>query len=36
MTNKFTNITGLSESIATAVKSFASEYDKVGWKCVTT
>ena len=25
MTNKFTNITGLSESIATAVKSFALE-----------
>ena len=36
MTSKFTNITGLSESIATAVKSFASEYDKVGWKSVTT
>lgn len=34
--SKFTNITGLSDSIAKAIESFASEYDKVGWKSVTT
>jgi|TARA_Y100000289_G_scaffold33336_1_gene32953 hypothetical protein len=33
---KLTNRTGLSDSIAEAVKQFHNEYDKVGWKSVTT
>lgn len=33
---KFTNRTGLSDSIAEAVKQFYNDYDKVGWKSVTS
>jgi len=33
---KYTNKTGLSSSLYDAIVGFASEYDKVGWKSVTT
>ena len=33
---KYTNKTGLSQSIADAIIAFAGDYDKVGWQSVTT
>ena len=36
MSQKYTNNRGMSSSLQDAIIAFASEYDKVGWKSVTT